>query len=122
MTMDTPFLTITVVSASEVSTTGIVLLLLVVRLLVTELTSGLIFMVTKPSSWMVGVTYSFTPTSMKLTLSAVVVGPADGVVVVVVTYGSVDPTRVFASLLLTAVMRGLERILVVPTEIGRAHV
>src|SRR3989338_7505908 len=121
MTIDTPFLTMTVVSASEVSTTGIVLLLLVVKLLVTELTSGLIFMVTKPSSWMVGVTYSLTPTSMKLTLSAVVVGPEGGAVVVVVTYGSVDPTRIFASLLLTAVIRGLERMLVFPT-VSRASI
>ena len=52
---------------------------------------------------------------MKLTLSAVVVGPEDGVVVVVVTYGSVDLTRIFASLLLMAVIRGLERMFVLPT-------
>src|SRR5438309_1766522 len=72
MTRVVPSLTITVVSALEVSTMGILLPAAVVRERLTELTSGLIFMLTKPSSLMVGSTLSWRPTSMNVTCSAVV--------------------------------------------------
>src|SRR2546426_6833871 len=61
MTRVVPSLTITLVSALEVSMMGILLPAAVMRKRLTELTSGLIFMLTKPSSLMVGLTLSWRP-------------------------------------------------------------
>src|SRR5262245_393306 len=73
MIMVLPLLTITVVSAVVVSTIGISLPSDVSNERTTELTSGLILMIMLLSLLMVGVTYNCTPTSIKVTLSAVVV-------------------------------------------------
>src|SRR3989441_1832947 len=115
MTRVVPSLTITVVSALEVSTMGILLPAAVVRERLTELTSGLIFMLTKPSSLMVGSPLSWRPTSMNVTCSAVV----EALVVWVtaeVTYASRVPTRIFASSFSTTAICGVERIFVLPTD------
>ena len=74
---------ITVVSVKEVSTMGILLPVGVVRVEVTEETSGLTFMVIYPSSFIVGVTDSCIPTSTKVTSSemVLVVEPVEVVVV-----------------------------------------
>ena len=78
-----PSRTMTFVSAVEVSTIGILLLLGVVSVRITLEISGLIFMVTNPSALIFGVTTSWIPTSMNWTSSAVVVVVWPVVVVVV---------------------------------------
>ena len=79
----------------------------------TELTSGLIFIVTKPSLFIVGTTFIFTPTSINSTVSAVTVVDSAWLWLCVI-YASRDPTIIFASALFNTAMRGRDKILVSP--------